>query len=112
MFAFFKNDNLFGFWSNKIGDVFCEITIRNMKWDQSEVDLLYYPELNSKPDHHEFGLSKELIIKKKIVTQNEVVTTNEEGEEVVTVEDVVTFEVEKTIEPVVYMSNGIMLKPC
>ena len=112
MFCFFKNDYLVNFWSNQIGDIFCELTIKSMKWEAGQIDLVFYPLLDNVPEHHEFDSEKNLIIKKKIVTQNEVHSTNELGEDVVTIEEVVTYEVERTINPIVYYAKGLMVKPC
>jgi len=112
MFCFFKNDSLVNFWSNQIGDIFCELTIKSMKWESGQIDLVLYPLLDNVPEHYEFDSEKNFIIKKKIVTQNEVVSINELDEEVVTIEEVVTYEVERTINPIVYYTKGLMIKPC
>jgi hypothetical protein len=112
MFAFFKNDQFVDFWSNKIGDVFFDLTVSGLKWNRSEIDLFYYPELNVVPTFYEFDSEKKLIIKKEIRTLTEVVSTNEAGEEVVTQEEVVTYETDKIIDPVIYCLKGVMIKPC
>jgi hypothetical protein len=112
MFAFFKNDQFVDFWSNKIGDVFFDLTVSGLKWNRSEIDLFYYPELNGVPTFYEFDSEKKLIIKKEIRTLTEVVSTNEAGEEVVTQEEIVTYETDKIIDPVIYCLKGVMIKPC
>ena len=112
MFIIFNNDSILNFWANQIGDVFIEATIRGLKLDQSKVDLNFYFGLDSVPQFYEFDQDKKLIIKKEVITINEVVTQNENGEDVVTQEEVKSYEVDKIIEPIVYFSKGIMIKPC
>lgn len=108
MFAFFINDELKNFWGNKLGDIFAINTITKLKWDQSKVDLVYYPSLDSVPLFKEFGSNKELIIKERIVGHEEI--TNEDG--TVSVVETESFVVKQTIEPVVYVAKGVMVKPC
>jgi hypothetical protein len=83
-----------------------------MGWSGSEIDLFYYPEINDVPKLYEFDTEKKLIIKKEIRILTEVVSTNESGEEVVTQEESITYETDKIIDPVVYCSKGVMIKPC
>lgn len=112
MFCIFINDLLLNFWANQIGDVFIEATIRGLKLDQSNVDLNFYFGIDSIPKFYEFDQDKKLIIKKELITINEIVTQNENGEDVVTQEEVKSYEVDKIIEPIVYFSKGLMIKPC
>lgn len=120
MFCFFKNDSFVNFWSNQIGDVFCSLTIKNMKWADSEVDLVYYPGIEQGPEHFDFDSSKNLIIKEKIVTQVEVPALNEAGEPVLdesgnpvmNLVDEVSYQTKQVVDPVVYYAKGIMVKPC
>lgn len=112
MFAFFKNDTLENFWANKVGDIFFDLTVRGMKWDQSQVDLNFYFGLDNVPAFYEFDAEKNLIIKKEVVTFNEVVTQNGLGEEVVTQEEVRAYVIDKTISPIVYAAKGVIVKPC
>lgn len=112
MFCFFYKDLFVGFWSNKIGDIFCDLTINGMKWDRSDVDLYYYPSLNDVPRFHEIDSSKNLIIKKEVVTNVEHESVNESGETVITTEEVKTYETDKVIEPVVYCAKGLIVNPC
>jgi hypothetical protein len=112
MFCIFVGDNLNDFWSNKIGDVFLEITISKLRMEPSQVDLNYYPQIYERPKFFEFDQNKNLIIKKEVVTINEMVTQDEFGEDVITQEEIKTLETEKIIEPVVYFAKGLMVKPC
>lgn len=112
MFCFFKNDALVNFWSNQIGDVFCDLTIRGMKWNQGEIDLVYYPELQDVPELYEFGPSKELTTKKKHIEQHEQVTTDAEGNQTVSMIDIEVITPVKTIQPEVYFAKGVMIRPC
>jgi hypothetical protein len=64
------------------------------------------------PEFYEFDVSKNLIVKNKIVSLVDQVTTNEEGESVVTQEEVIAFEINKIINPVVFLAKGLMIKPC
>jgi hypothetical protein len=112
MFCIFNNDLLINFWANQIGDIFIDATIRGLKLTQSLVDLNYYPELYSVPAFYEFDQDKKLIIKKEVVTINEVITQNEAGDDVTTQEEVKSYVTDKVIEPIVYMSKGILIKQC
>jgi hypothetical protein len=112
MFAFFKNESLVNFWANQVGDIFFDLTIRGMKWSESEIDLIYYPFLDQVPEFYEFGPDKNLIIKKKVITFVDSKSTIEDGSEVTTTSEVVSFEVERTIIPMVYFSKGISFLPC
>lgn len=108
MFAFFKNDTLENFWANQIGDIFFDLTVRGMKWDQSQIDLMFYPELDKVPWYYEFDSNKNLIIKDRIVSTQEV--TNDDGS--ISVLESESFVVKKTIEPIVYAVKGVIVKPC
>jgi hypothetical protein len=112
MFSFFNNNLFQNFWANNLGDIFCDLTIKSMKWNHNDVDLIYYFGLEKAPEHYEFGSNKELRVLKKIVTQVEQESVNELGETVVTVVDVESFELDKVYEPIMYFSKGLVVKPC
>jgi hypothetical protein len=112
MFCFFYKDLFVDFWSNKIGDIFCDLTILSMKWDRLDVDLYYYPSLNSVPEFYEIDSSKKLIIKKEIITIVEHQLVNEDGVTIVTAEQVKTYETDIVIDAVVYCAKGLLVKPC
>jgi hypothetical protein len=112
MFCFFRNDLFENFWSNQHGDVFCENTLKSMKWEKSLVDLVYYPLLDNVPEFYEFDSSKNLIIKKEVVTISERQSVDDFGDVAVLTEEIKTYEIDKIIEPVVYCAKGLMLKPC
>jgi hypothetical protein len=112
MFSIFNNDSLINFWTNQIGDIFIDATIRGLKLTQSLIDLNYYPGIDTTPKFYEFDQDKKLIIKKEVISYEDQVSTDPEGNEVTTVVEVKSYEVDKVIEPIVYMSKGIMIKPC
>jgi len=111
MFGLFINDTLKDFWSNSPGDMFIDATINYLKVDRLTVDLNYYF-INEVPSFYEFDQDKKLIIKREVTTINEVTQQNELGESVVVQEEIKSYVVDKVIEPIVYMSKGIMVKPC
>lgn len=113
MFCIFNNDSLINFWANQVGDVFIEATIRGLKLDQSKVDLNFYFGIGSIPQFYEFDQDKKLIIKKEIITMvDDNTVIDENGNEIVNQVEVKTYEVDKIIEPIVYFSKGVMIKPC
>ena len=112
MFIVFKNDSMINFWGNAIGDQFIQIACKSLKFNENEVDLNWYNDVYEVPQLYEIDQDKKLIIKKEVITINEVVTQNENGEDVVTQEEVKSYEVDKIIEPIVYFSKGLMIKPC
>jgi hypothetical protein len=112
MFAIFKNDELVNFWSNQPGDVFITATCRNLKMDESQVDLVHFIGLDAIPEHYEFSASKQLIIKEKRINIVEVSSADAEGNPVIVQEEEVSFTIKQTLEPEVFFAKGIMVKPC
>jgi len=112
MFCFFKNEYLVNFWSNKVGDCFLEITCNSMKWQKTEIDLLFFDGIDSVPQFYEFDANKNLILKNEVKTIVETSSVNELGETIITQNEVVTYEAYKTIEPIVYFAKGLMIRPC
>lgn len=112
MFSLFVNDILNNFWSNKPNDIFIANTCRALKLDEGSVDLNFYFGLDSVPQFYEFDSNKNLILKNEIKTIIEESGVNELGETIVSQNEVVTYETFKTIEPIVYFSKGLMIKPC
>lgn len=106
MFAFFVNDEFKGFWANKEGDIFADITCLSMNWEKSLVDLVFYPDLKPLPDHYNFDNHKNLSLIRTYYTDQEVIS--DEG--VATVESVEITEVYRTCSPVYYVQKGLMLK--
>lgn len=111
MFAFFKTDTLENFWANQVGDIFFDLTVRGMKWEQSQIDLMFYPGLDNVPQYYEFDTDKKLIIKSRIVTHEEI-TEEVDGVQKTTVIEHESFVVKNTIEPIVYAAKGVIVKPC
>lgn len=116
MFVFFKNGEFVNFWSNQIGNIFALQTCKSLNWELSTIDLLYYPSLESIPENHSFDASKILSVFKKEIDQTPVLDEN--GEEMVdekgnpviqTTERLVLL---RQIDPLTFMSKGIIVKPC
>lgn len=120
MFCFFKNDSLVNFWANQVGDIFCESTIRGMKWSELDIDLVFYPSLEKIPTHYEFGLDKELIIKNRhidyleeeLLDESGIPKIGEDGKNLIIKIEIESFTIDRTIVPVVYFSKGKMILAC
>jgi hypothetical protein len=112
MFSLFVNDVLNNFWSNSPGDIFIAATCRALKLDEGSVELNYYFGLDNVPQFYDFDANKNLILKNEVKTIVEESSVNELGETVITQSEVITYETYKTIEPIVYFSKGLMIKPC
>jgi hypothetical protein len=112
MFCLFISDLLKDFWMNNEGDQFLENTASKLRLEKSLVDLNFYPEIYEAPKFYEFDSNKNLILKNEIKTIIEESGVNELGETIVSQNEVVTYETFKTIEPIVYFSKGLMIKPC
>ena len=120
MFCFFKNDEFVNFWSNQVGDIFCLLTIKGMKWQEGDIDLVFYPLLEDIPHYYEFGSNKELIIKNRyadfvkeeVLDDNGNVKTDESGMKIFTTREVESFTIDRTISPEVFFAKGLMIRPC
>ena len=112
MFGLFLDNILKDFWENGEGDVFLEATAKGLRLNKDLIDLNFYPEIYDSPKFYEFDSSKNLILKNEVKTIVEESIVDEFGETIVTQNEVVTYEPYKTIEPIVYFSKGLMIKPC
>jgi hypothetical protein len=112
MFSLFVNDVFNNFWANRPNDVFILNTCQGLKLDEGSVDLNFYFGLESVPQFYEFDSNKNLILKNEIITIEETLSVNELGETIVSQNEVVTYEAYKTIEPIIYFTKGLMIKPC
>jgi hypothetical protein len=111
MFGLFVENILKDFWSNSLGDNFIDATINYLKVDRSLVDLNFYFIIGV-PSFYEFDQDKKLVIKKEVISYEEQVSTDAEGNEVINQVEVKSYEVDKVIDPIVYMAKGIMVNPC
>jgi hypothetical protein len=91
MFGFFVNDVFSGFWSNKVGDIFCDITCEKMGWDKTQVKLYKYSNLNQNDLEH-IQLDGYSV---------RVMSSSEQDATLV-----------KMCEGDLFYSNGVMLIPC
>ena len=99
MFLLLKNGEFFSFWSNSVGDIFVENTIKNLELNPSEIKVLFFSELEEAPKFHEIkGTS--LVIKKQVIT----VLDNGTEEE--------SFVDEKTLQGELFFDSGKMIKSC
>lgn len=112
MFCFFYENVFVGFWGNKIGDVFAELTCKSMRWDSKGVDLVFYHNISNIPEHYEFDSNKNLIIKKKNIQLIETESLDEQGNPIVTTVEEVSFETERVLECEVYYAKGLIVKAC
>ena len=112
MFGLFLDNVLKDFWENCEGDVFLEATAKGLRLNKELIDLNFYPEIYESPKFYEFDSNKNLILKNEIKTIVEESSVDELGETIIVQNEVVTYEVYKTIEPIVYFSKGLMIKPC
>jgi hypothetical protein len=99
MFLFLKNGEFFSFWSNSVGDVFVENTIKNLELNPSEIKVFFFSELQEAPKFYAVS-GTSLVIKKQIIT----VLDNGTEEE--------SFVDEKSIQGELFFDNGKMIKPC
>lgn len=112
MFILFYQGAFKSFWQNRRGDVFLDATCRALKLNLSEVDLYYYPTLESTPAFYEADAEGKLTVYKKSIrmVEQEVVTL--EGEtETIQVEEEYN-ELDYTLEPEVFFKKGLVVKPC
>lgn len=112
MFCFFLNDQEFGFWGNRLGDIFLMATITNLRLNPSGIDVCYFPELFERPAFYEFNDQKELIIKEEVKEEFEETILDENGVEKIIISEIFIYKEIKTIKPIHYFSKGIMLLPC
>lgn len=100
MFLIRYQGNFKDFWINKIGDVFIENTIKGLKLNAIETELIFYHGLESIPVHFRFNQDD------SITTLEKVVTIDENGNENITFNDINTYVAD------VFYKNGNMLQTC
>lgn len=103
MFALLLNGDFYGFWGNKVGDIFIDNTIKNLNLNPSQVKLLYFPQISNVPELFEVASNK-LIIKNKVTEVD-----YSDAENPVTIE---ILEKVNEYEGEVYFENGLQLKVC
>lgn len=112
MFCLFLDDILKDFWANLEGDIFIEATAKALRLNKELIDLNFYPEIYESPEFYEIDSEKKLVLKNKVVTIVEESSVNEAGETIISQIEVVTYVPYKTIEPIVYLAKGLMVKLC
>jgi hypothetical protein len=120
MFGLFVDNVLRNFWGNSMGDLFLVNTCNKLEINISNVHLMYYAGLKSKPEFYSFDGNKALSILNQVSTPTQVAALDENGDPVLDEnldpifhnEDVITYEVQSTIQPDPYFSGGIFVKPC
>lgn len=96
MFAIFNNNTLVGFWGNKPGDIFFNITCEKLGLNSPEI---FYYDIQEAPLYHSFNQNKVLSILEKVVT-------------IVNEEEVIAYNTISTKQPDPYFTNGIFYKDC
>ena len=116
MFGLFVNDVFKNFWENSTGDIFIEATIKGLRLNRDDVDLVFYPDLEIVPPYYTIDSNKILSILIRSVHREPVL--NENGDPVLdennspSMNEVETFSIVNSIDPVVYCSKGIVVLPC
>jgi hypothetical protein len=105
MFGFFVNNEFKSFWSNKIGDIFSDLTCMKMNWPKEATTLVFYPSLKESDLQNAVASIDKVEVYS--VSQNET-GVDEEGNPIF--EEVKTLT--KTINSDKFVVNGMMLIPC
>jgi hypothetical protein len=104
MFGFFLNGEFQGFWSNKVGDKFFDLTCAKMKWPLSATTLVYYSDLSESDLTHAEPTEDSV----KVYREETIEGEGGEGEAVYSTQKVLV----KTIQGDKFVLNGVILKPC
>jgi hypothetical protein len=103
MFAFFSGKSFLGFWSNRPGDIFFDLTCLKKQWPKQVTSLVYYPGLGANEIQNALPTLDECKVRTKINAEYS------EGGELVSPE---SFTVIKTIPSDKFVINGLMMIPC
>jgi hypothetical protein len=105
MFGIFLNNEFKGFWSNRPGDIFIDLTCKKMSWPKELTSLVYYPSLRE----HELQNAEASLDDVKVYREESNQTgEDEEGNPIYENEKVLV----KTIDSDKFVVNGLMLIPC
>jgi len=104
MFGFFVSGEFKGFWSNKVGDKFFDLTCSKMKWLLSTTTLVYYSDLSESDLAHAEPTEENV----KFYREETIDGEGGEGETVYSTQKVLV----KTIQGDIFVLNGVILKPC
>lgn len=105
MFAFFVNGQFKGFWTNKVGDKFADLTITKMKWPKNSTSLVFYQGLNgSEIKNCEPTLNGVDVIKDEV---NEI-GVDENDQPILETSEILV----RSIQSDKFMIDGLMLIPC
>jgi len=105
MFGFFVSSEFVGFWSNKVGDIFFDLTVFSMKWEKSSVSVVYYPNLQESEIQHAVASLSDV----KVYEKHQEQTGVDENDQPIT-EEVTTLI--KTIQADTFVTNGLIIIPC
>lgn len=105
MFGFFVSGEFKGFWSNSIGDVFCDLTCMKMQWAKESTTLVYYPALKDSELSSAVATVDSVSIYREVTNE---VGVDENDQPILET----TQELVKTIQSDKFMVNGLMLIPC
>lgn len=117
MFGFFVNGEFKGFWSNKIGDVFVELTCNSMNWDKNQTVVVFYPSLNvdhSKLYEATINDCKEFIEVDVQIGTEMVDSLDEQGNPIQIEQPVFEkqAQLQHTFQADVFYNNGSIILPC
>jgi hypothetical protein len=112
MFGFFINDEFKGFWSNSAGDRFFQATCKSLGWAESQVTLVYYPNLKQSELQNCEPLKSDCKVYKKVQTEITVTELDEDGNEVTRTEIQDELVLDRVINADTFVLNGLILIPC
>jgi hypothetical protein len=105
MFGFFVNGEFKGFWSNRVGDIFADLTCLKMGWSKELTTLVYYPDLKE----HELEKAVATVDKVDVyVSAQNQTGEDEEGNPIFEESQTLV----KSINSDKFVVNGMMLIPC
>lgn len=105
MFGFFVSGEFKGFWSNSIGDVFCDLTCMKMQWSKESTTLVYYPSLNGAEIYNSVPTIDSVDVMQEVTNE---IGVDENDQPIFETSQVLV----RTIQSDKFMVNGLMLIPC
>lgn len=105
MFGFFVNDEFKGFWCNRPGDMFVDLTCQKLNWPKQQTTVVYYPDLKDSELQHAQPSTSKVDIYQEIMVENGV----DENQQPIMETSLVLV---KSINADSFMVNGIMIIPC
>jgi hypothetical protein len=114
MFAFFINDELQGFWSNNVGDLFFDATCKGMSWDKSKATLVRFDNLKD----HELQLTEASVQEASVFREEDEeveveIPASEENPEPQTIIQRRKIKVlDRKIPATIFAKDGLIIIPC